>query len=219
MTVNSQPGANSHGGEILRWPGRVVSADELRRSLNGHRELLLPERAVITPSAAELLDAAGIRVTRESAEARPPSSGHWGLAQERTLANVSSAVGSLEREGVRFTSLPGPGSSSPCAWAQTVAERVSRGECKAAVLFCDDGGLMCCVANKLPGLRAVVGASTLDAGRASATLGANLVAVSPTGRTFFELRQILRIVCQAGSPACPADVARALQELDGHAHC
>jgi len=55
-----------------------------------------------------------------------------------------------------------------------------------------------------------------QAARAVRTLAANLLAVEMPGRTFFEVRQILRICC---APAvCPADLAGTLQELDGHAH-
>jgi hypothetical protein len=49
-------------------------------------------------------------------------------------------------------------------------------------------------------------------------LGANLIAVEVPGRTFFEVRQIVRTLCQAGTPVCPAGVSCTLTELDGHAH-
>ena len=38
------------------------------------------------------------------------------------------------------------------------------------------------------------------------------------GRTFFELRQITRTVCDSGKPEAPPEVAAVLKELDGHAH-
>jgi ribose 5-phosphate isomerase RpiB len=86
------------------------------------------------------------------------------------------------------------------------------------VLFCHDPGLVCCVANKLPGLRAAAVLTVAQAARATLQLGANLVAVEMPGRTFFEVRQILRTVCLSPAIACPAGVACTLQELDGHAH-
>ena len=52
---------------------------------------------------------------------------------------------------------------------------------------------------------------------ATLTLAANLLAVEMPGRTFFEVRQILRICCAAAA-VCPAPLAGTLQELDGHAH-
>jgi ribose 5-phosphate isomerase RpiB len=218
MDRNSQQRARSEGGEILRWAGHVVSAEELRRNLNGHRELLVSARAVITPLAAEHLRAGGIRITRESPEARPTAAAQWGTTQERPYPCVTSAIQAVEREGIAFASLPARASTAPCMWARAVAECVRKGECQGAVLFCDDAGLVCCIANKVPGLRAVAVAGMVEANRATAALGANLIAVAPAGRTFFELRQILRTVCRAGVQACPVEVSRTLQELDGHAH-
>jgi ribose 5-phosphate isomerase RpiB len=220
MTENGQPRAASDAGTILRWPGQVVSAEDLRRSLNGHHELLLPARAVITPLAAEHLRAAGIRVTRESSEAEPQlaSPASWGIAQQRPHPGVSSALQALQRDGIAFQALPAPGSSSPCAWTRALAEGVSRGDCQGAVLFCDDSGLICCVANKIAGVRAAAAANVLDAARATATLGVNLLAVPLAGPTFFELRQILRTMCLARKLTCPAEIAHTLEELDGHAH-
>ena len=55
--------------DVLRWAGRVVTADDLYRSLNGHRELVLTPRAVVTPLAAEHLRARGVRVSRQDAAA------------------------------------------------------------------------------------------------------------------------------------------------------
>ena len=61
-------------------------------------------------------------------------------------------------------------------------------------------------------------ASALQAGQLLRILGPNLVAVDCTGRTFFEIRQILRTVCLAEGTTCPPGVACTLEELDGHAH-
>ena len=76
---------------------------------------------------------------------------------------------------------------------------------------------MCCVANKVPGLRAAAVTTVGQAARATRTLGANLLAVEMPGRTYFEVRQILRAVC-ANAAACPGGVAETLTELDGFAH-
>ena len=204
-------------GEVLHWPGRVLTAEDLRRSLNGHRRLVLAAWAVITPLAAEQIRADGICVSRRPAEEQPTASVHWGYAQDRPHVLVQSAIQALEREGVSFRELKIPGQSSSCRWAQSVAHCVADGGCRGGVVFCDDAGLLCCVANKVVGLRAAVANSVAQAARAVRTLAANLLAVEMSGRTFFEVRQILHICCAAAA-VCPAPLAGTLQELDGHAH-
>jgi hypothetical protein len=64
MAADGQVREASAKGEVLRWTGRVLTAEDLRHSLNGHRELTLSARAVITPLAAERIRANGIRISR-----------------------------------------------------------------------------------------------------------------------------------------------------------
>jgi hypothetical protein len=130
---------------------------------------------------------------------------------------VQSAVQSIQRDGLILKELPAGGEQT-CRWAREVAVYIAAGECHGVVLFCEDPGLVCCVANKVSGLRSVAVITVAQAARATMTLGANLVAVEMPGRTFFEVRQILRTVCVVGTPVCPPGAACSLQELDGHAH-
>jgi hypothetical protein len=211
MSVNGQTDG------VLRWPGRVVAAADLRRSLNGHRELLLSPRTVVTPLALEELRTQGIRIRREEEKPAAAASALWGYGQDRAHAMVQSAARAAQRDGLALRELS-PLEKSPPDWAKAVAECVARGECHGGVLFCDNPALVCCVANKVAGLRAAAVASIAQAAQALATFAPNLVAVPMPGRTFFEIRQILLTFCQAGLPRCPDGAACTLRELDGHAH-
>jgi ribose 5-phosphate isomerase RpiB len=204
-------------GSTLRWAGRVLAADDLRRNLNGHREVLLPSGAVVTPLAAEELRARGVLLRKEN-NAEPGPSPSWDCAADRLYPVVESALQSLARDGIRMGALPILGADLPCRWARAVAECIAAGTCKGGVLFCEDPGLVCCVANKVPGLRAVAVSTLAQAARATGGLGANLLAVEMPGRTFFEVRQVLRMVCAGQGMSCPDGVAGTLRELDGHAH-
>ena len=213
MSVNGRNMA-TEDGHVLHWPGRVLSADDLRRSLNGHRELVLTPNAIVTPLAAEQLRHGGVSITRQLHEQKTPTAATWGIAQDRPYPLVKSAMQALVREQTPVRELAacvGP----ECDWAKTLAECVARGDCCGGVVFCQDVSLICCVANKLPGLRAAAVVTVAQAARASLTLGVNLLAVEMPGRTYFEVRQILRNLCR---PACPDGVACTLRGLDGHAH-
>jgi hypothetical protein len=202
-------------GEVLHWPGRVLSAGDLRTTLNGQRQLVLTPNAVVTPLAAEELRQRAVQVTRK---AEAPAAPTWGYAQDRPHPLVASAMQAVRREGLPLKELMGNGETNSGAWVRTLAECVARGECQGGVLFCADPGLACCVANKVPGLRAVAITTVAEAGRAFLTLCPNIIAVAMPGRTFFEVRQILRVVCRPGPAICPPGVACTLRELDGHAH-
>jgi hypothetical protein len=148
---------------------------------------------------------------------RETSSQPWGIGHDRPYPMVSSAVQTLAREKFAFRDLSMPANQLPCRWAEEVARCVASGECTAAVLFCADPGLVACVANKLAGLRAVPVATIAQAARATLTLAANLLVVEMPGRTFFEIRQMLRMMTTSVS-VCPVEVAVTLEELESHAH-
>jgi hypothetical protein len=212
MSVNGQVAA-SHNGQALAWTRRVLSLSDLRHSLNGHREVSVGPDTVVTPLAAEELHTNGVRVVRQSP---PAAAARWGHGQDRPYPLVASAIQALTKEGLTLREWPEP-DGLPCRWARAVAVCVARGECLGGVLFCADPGLACCVANKVPGLRAVPVTTVQQAARATLNLAANLLVVEMPGRTFFEIRQILRTLTGL-SRACPDGVACTLTELDGHAH-
>lgn len=214
MNTNGQHDATKHD-PARTWPRRVLSASDLRTSLNGHREILLAPDTVVTPLASEELRTNGIHVRRQTVV--PQTSGPaWGYGQDRRHALVQSAVQALGRDGLVLRELACETNERPCHWARAVAECLARGECAGGVLFCDDPGLVACVANKVSGLRAVSVTTVAQAARATLSLGANLLVVEMPGRTFFEIRQILRTLFTSVA-ACPEYVACTLRELEGRA--
>jgi Ribose/Galactose Isomerase len=141
----------------------------------------------------------------------------WGYGQDRPYPLLGAALQAVRREGIAVKELPAANGSA-AGWAKAVAQCVADGTCCGGVVFCDDPGLVCCVANKVTGLRAVPVVTVAQAARATLTLGANLLAVEMPGRTFFEMRQVIRILCCGDGPNCPQVVAGLLRELDGNAH-
>lgn len=147
--------------------------------------------------------------------AAPVATALWGFGQDRPYDYVAAAVSSLRREGLAVRELPLSG--GPHAWAREVASAVASGELTAAVVFCSVPCVAACVANKVPGVRAVSVSTVGQACLATLELAANLLVVEMPGRTFFEVKQFLRTIHNPGA-ACPDHVARTLQEMDGRAH-
>jgi hypothetical protein len=200
----------------LHWLGRVLAEEDLRRNLNGHRAVVLRSGTVVTPSAREHLLASGIRLDQAEPVAAKTAD-VWGVAKDRLYPPIGPAIVALIRDGLRVIELACAPTDLPWEWSQAVAACVARGDCRGGVVFCEDPGLVCCVANKVAGLRAVSVSTIGQAARATLTLNANLLAVEMPGRTYFEVRQILRTLCNSGG-VCPDAVACTLRELDGHAH-
>jgi hypothetical protein len=140
----------------------------------------------------------------------------WGYAVEgRPSTMLQVALRAVHRNGSVPQPLP-ECNGEPCDWVRQVAECLQSGRCRTAVLFCRDACLACCIANKVPGVRAAAVGTVAQAARALEQLGTNLLVVEMAERTFFECKELLRL-CRDGA-TCPPAVACILQELDGHAH-
>src|ERR1043166_3421931 len=114
MSVNGQTDG------VLRWPGRVVAAEDLRRRLNGHREIVLPPRAVVTPLALEELRSQGIRILQEEEKSVLPTTALWGFGQDRAYPAVQSAARAVQREGLTLKELPAATQAATPAWARVL---------------------------------------------------------------------------------------------------
>ena len=140
----------------LCWPKKLLSADDLRRHLTSQRELLLLPRTIVTPLAADELRARGVRISWQVPKAGDnPSAkqGTWSYAQEKPEALVASAVQALERDGITLTAWDQAWRRG--TWAnRRNSDSLNAGHC-GVVVFCGDPALVCCIANKIAGLRAV----------------------------------------------------------------
>jgi hypothetical protein len=206
--------ANGRPAESPTWTGNVLSADDVRRRLNGQREVRLSIQTVLTPLAIEELHRCNIRWT---VEIEPESSAptHAAFALERESALVASAVRAVQRDGLGLRRFE-LGHSTDCVrWALALADCVAREEISVALAFCDDPALACCVANKVAGVRAASVSSVDQARRAVLSLAPNFIAVEVPGRTFFELRQIIRLV--ALPTPCPQPLVQILAEVERRA--
>lgn len=202
---------------VLCWPKRLLSADDLRVHLTSQREVLVLPRTVITPLAADALNAKGIRIRWQVPTAQDkaaPKQGTWCYAQEKHDAMTSAAIKAMEREGTTLTPLDITAASG--SWARKAAETILAGYL-GGIVFCSDPASACCVANKISGMRAAAVVNAAQVVRAKKNFGANLFAIEMPGPTFFEVRQMLKAIVTGGA-RCPEETANVLKELDGHAH-
>jgi ribose 5-phosphate isomerase RpiB len=200
--------------QVLCWPGRVLSEEDVRRYLTSQAEVLLAPGTVVTPLALDRLKQARVRIRRDAVTNESNARNSWSIAQEKPYPLVQAALGQLAREGLSFVAVTVDGEFAECV--RKLAQAVARREWHGSVIFCSDAALAACIANKSSGIRAAVPATPAQAKRVRETLSANVVAVEMPGRTMFEICQIVREATRGG--ACPENVAKILTELDGHAH-
>jgi ribose 5-phosphate isomerase RpiB len=197
--------------ESLDWDGPVLAACDLDRLTVRCRKLRVPERAVITPLAVDWLVASGVDVERTHDN---ETASRWALALEKPSPLIATAVESLRREALALRQMAGPGLTPLCQWAKAIASGIVGGDYSGGVVFTSDPGLVCCVANKLPGIRAAAANDVFQAAKATLNLAANLLAVEMPGRTFYEVKSILAEFCRNDRSDCANAVRLTLADLE-----
>ena len=107
----------------------------------------------------------------------------------------SSLIRQLASQGHRVQDM-GTDSPKPCYYPRIgakVAEAVSSGRARRGVLLCKSGGGMAIVANKFPGVRAVVCPSPSLARHAREHNDANVLVLGGEGMTLRQARAILSV--------------------------
>lgn len=211
-------GQNGHA-ETLEWAGKLLSAEDVRHHLNGHRSLIVGRRTIVTPLAIDELRARGIRLDRQEssslASSADRSAAKVGYAQDQRDTLVNAAVQALQRDGITLQPMP-DFAGNLAAWIETLTENIAANRCRCCVVFCGSAALVACLANKIAGIRAATAASVREADKAMRTLGANLLSIELPGPTYFEVRQILKSACTK-TAACPPPLVQVFQEME-HAH-
>ncbi|MCI0738597.1 MAG: RpiB/LacA/LacB family sugar-phosphate isomerase [Gemmataceae bacterium] len=207
---------------VWHWTQRVFSAEDLRHEYRGQKSLVLPPRGLVTPLAADELKSRGINVSWQvsaSGGRKPPDDRTrrvWHCVTENPDSLVEAAIQSLARDGLTFgkwdsTRVP------VAVWAKALAGQLVGKESAGGVVFCSNPWLMCCVANKVTGVRAATVQNAKEASQAMASFGANFFAVTMPGRTLFELKSLLRSVATT-KPKCADETTKVFEEIDRHAH-
>ncbi|GIW79720.1 MAG: hypothetical protein KatS3mg105_1527 [Gemmatales bacterium] len=206
-----------HNG-CLHWPARVLTGSDLRVSWHGQRELVVGENTIITPLAMDYVRAHNIRLTRQptpTANGTKRAATGIALACDSRFSQMSAVLVALKRENIEFAQVATL-AGSIAEQAHSFAEQLASELFQAVAIVCDNAGLACCIANKVRRVRAVAVASVNEVAKALSSFGANYFALDVEGRTFFELKQMLKTIAAAKNANCPVPVQRLLEEIDAH---
>jgi hypothetical protein len=195
----------------------LLAEDDLRRHWTSQREIVLGTKTIVTPLALDFLKGKRVAIRRDDKACdNGVSPSHWGIAVESPSSIVSAAMKALFQDGRTLIALENARGDG-IGWIRSIASQVVRGQPPGALIVSEQPSLAACIANKIPGIRAASVSQAAEIGSLNAVLSPNLFALTATGRTFFELRQLLKLATSS-PPACPEAMTTTLRELDGHAH-
>jgi hypothetical protein len=175
---------------------RVVTAELLASRLNGQKwaKVTICPKAVITPSAFDYLRAHNIVWHRDTAEAVPNPNKpmtRWKALIVTAMPTVLQAVEHTENQ--TFGKQWSHELLSSSDEAITVAtSAIHQGEVSGVAVFADHAELIACRANRSERVNAAVVSDAQLIPALKQYMQLNLMVVRPSGRSFFELRNLLK---------------------------
>ena len=179
---------------------RVVTADDVEGRLDGVRRLVVPLRAVLTPSVHDLLHRNGVTLVRAPGETAQAAQGvRLVVLTVGESFDPAGLIGVLASEGIRVDAR-----TSDCLIASSdeLAGELGKGS-TLGLLLTSETAVALCLANRCAGVRAVRGTDAAAAAAAVDSVGANLLIVAPAKTSFFQLKLMVTEFCRGGIRHCP----------------
>jgi hypothetical protein len=200
FVVPASAGAPAAADGDLVVGSRVVTLADVAGRLATVRRVLVRPEAVVTPAVRDELRRRNVALAVAPKNGKPQAAGlRLVLVAARTKYDPAALATALGQGGVEVDQR-----SLDCLIASTdqlAAEVVKPDTLGALVTRHTAAGL--CLANRHPGVRAVLGTDGPSSAAAVAAVGANVLVVNPRASTAFQLKQILGEFCRGGVRPCP----------------
>lgn len=178
---------------------RVVTLSEVEGRLDAVRRLVVPPQAVVTPAVRDELASKSVTLAYGSPVAQQAVPVRLVLVAVGKRLDATPLVRALAGGGIRVEE-----HRLDCliAAADRLADELVKPD-TLGVLLTRHTAAGLCLANRLRGVRAVLGTDAAAAAQAVSSVGANLVVVDPTATGPFQLKQIVTEFCRGGTRQCP----------------
>ncbi len=182
--------------------GPVITAEMLEGSVRPGQPLRIGRTSILTPAARDWLHSKHTPWSRQDKNAGIANGSRirWQIILQTVTPTVKALHDGLRRlaEGWKIELV-----GLPLEAATLATTLVSTAECDGVVIFTEQAELIACKANRHERVRAAVMHNSKQWEPVMRTLSANVVCISPIGRTFMELRNLLR-ECAGTRPRPPA---------------
>lgn len=207
MAIPSVPAASSAievKPAVAELLSAVITADMLESAVRPGQTLRIGRTSILTPSARDWLQSKRTTWSRQDKAAAngggSSNRAKWQIILQTVTPTVRALHEGLKRlsDGWKIELVGQPAEASSMA-----THLISTSECDGVVIFTEQAELVACRANRNERVRAAVMQSSKQWEQVIRTLSANVVCISPIGRTFVELRNLLR-ECGGQRPKAPA---------------
>ncbi len=181
---------------------KVISFQTLEGRLEGVARLIVPRGAVFTPAARDELRKRNVAVASAVVAQPEGTRGALVLGIAETKFEPAVLIDMCSTDAVTFERLS---HMELIRVVDEICQEVVRGG-KLGVLLTSQTAAALCLANRWPGVRAALGGSVQVVNDAVKSLAGNLLVIEPSGKSLFELRQMIRAWTRGGPRSCPAEL-------------
>jgi hypothetical protein len=183
----------------LSVSARVVTMNDVLGRLDSVRRVLVLREAIVTPAVRDELLRRGIALEYADSPNCRPAAVRLVLIASGTEFDATALVAALNREGFCSES-----TASDCLIAATdqLAAEVSKPD-TLGVLLSRHAAAGLCLANRLPGVRAITGSDVPAVAASASAVAANLLVADPQAESFFQLKQMITEFARGGVRPCP----------------
>lgn len=175
---------------VITLSERIITGDLLAEKATGASQIIIPVKAILTPTAHDFLKTSRAQVVRGSGAAAATkgsdaTSSTWKwitVTSTPAVARLSDELGTgWSREVL----------GCPDDAASLAISAICRGESSSVVIVSKQHFRAACRANRNDKVRAVPVSSPAEVKAAREQLRLNVIAIDPTSRSYFELKNIL----------------------------
>lgn len=189
-TSEPRPPVAKSAAAVVTLTERIITGDLLTEKATGASQVIIPVKAILTPTAHDFLKASRVQVVRGSGAAVATKPGEATSSTWKWITVTSTAA------VARLSDELGAGWSRevlgcPDDAATLAISAICRGEASGVVIVSKQHFRAACRANRNDKVRAVPLSSPAEVKAAREQLRLNVIAIDPTSRSYFELKNIL----------------------------
>lgn len=198
-TASSAPASSeANNRQSAQLTDAVITADVLAEKVANQKNVVVGTRAIVTPSARDWLRHNKVELIHQTTVASAGAAASAEVKSDK-LVITHSAGQTIDRV------LEDAGRQSNGGWNQKSVEsadeaakktigELRRESSRVIVVLTSEPEVVACLANRNEKVKAAVVADAAAVARVKSGLDGNVFVVDPEGRSFFELRNILRQV-------------------------
>ncbi len=196
-TASSAPASSeTNNRQSAQLTDAVITADVLAEKVGNQKNVVVGARAIVTPSAKDWLRHNKVELIHETTAASAGTTASVEVKSDKlviahsagqTIDRVLEDAGRQTSDGWNRKSVE----SADEAAKKAIGE-LRRESARVIVVLTSEPEVVACLANRNEKVKAAVVADAAAVARVKSGLDGNVFVIDPAGRSFFELRNILR---------------------------